>query len=137
ANFRTLLPLLVENLLAAEKLDEGLLRAIALLEASADNTKIPAIAIAETRADGVEKLVDRFPRHQVRRGAPAGRKVSALAHSDHLLHVRPHRLGLNNGGFNSLFDDQRSDQVAEQRPPMRGVPAQFPSCFSVTHFPIP
>src|SRR5512143_2120711 len=60
ANFGALLAFLVEYLLAAEQFDEGLLGAVALLPSGADDAEIAAVAIAETRGDGVEQLGDGF-----------------------------------------------------------------------------
>ena len=58
AGFGALLALFVQHLFAAEKFDERLFGAIALLPAATDDAQVAALAVAEARADGLEQLVD-------------------------------------------------------------------------------
>src|SRR5438270_12487425 len=59
AGFGALLALLVQNLLAAEQLEESLVSAVTLIPVSADNAGVSAVAVAKARSDGVELLHDR------------------------------------------------------------------------------
>src|SRR5579864_9510779 len=54
AGFGALLALFVEDLLAAEQLDESLIGAIALLPSAANDAGVASFAIAETRAKCVK-----------------------------------------------------------------------------------
>src|SRR5271167_3718631 len=134
ADLGALLALLVQRLLAAEKLDERDFSAIAPAETALNDAHIAAFTVAEAWRDGIEQLGYSIARHQVRRGLPPRRHITTLAEGDHLLHVRAHGLGLGQGGLNALFRDQRGYQVAQQRAPVFGVPSQLPSCSTMTHF---
>src|ERR1700680_70342 len=54
ASFGTLFFLFVENLLAAQQFEESLVGAVALVPVSANDARVPALAIAETRSHRVE-----------------------------------------------------------------------------------
>src|SRR5579864_5742708 len=66
ADFGALLLFLVENLLAAEKLEEGLVGAIALVPAGADDAGVSTVAVAKARSDRVEKFHDGLVGHEIR-----------------------------------------------------------------------
>jgi hypothetical protein len=72
AGLSTLLALFVEDFFAAEEFDESVIGAIAFSPSSADDAEVAAVAIAETRSDGVEKFVDGGASHEVRQGLAAG-----------------------------------------------------------------
>src|SRR5262249_17926706 len=114
--------------------DEGLISAIALLPCGADDARIAAVAVAKARTDGVEKLLQRFVGHDVGCGLAAGGEVSALAQRDHLFDGRAKRLGFGDRGLDALFDDQRSDHVAQQRAAVRCGTSEFVAGYFVTHF---
>src|SRR5205823_8937951 len=56
-----------------------------------------------------------------------------LAQGDHLLHVRTHRLGLDDRSLDALFHDDAGHQIAQQRAPMTGISSKFPTCYTMTH----
>src|ERR1041385_3467527 len=66
-DFGTLLAFFVEDLLAAEEFDEGLVSGVALAPSCADDARVSAVAIAEARADGVKKLLHGFVSHEIGR----------------------------------------------------------------------
>ena len=70
---------------------------------------------------------------RIRRCQPAVGDSTFFAERDHLLDVSLHCLRLGDGGLDALFDDQRGDEVPQQSAPVRCVPAQFPSCYTMTH----
>src|ERR1039458_4778741 len=133
AEFGALLALFVHHLLAAENFDERLGAAVSLAEAGQNDAGIAAIAVAKARADRVEQLVDRLWRHQERRGQTAVWNPAFFAERNHLLDVGLHELGLGDGGLDALFHDQRGDEIPQQSAPVGGVPAQFPTCYTMTH----
>src|SRR6185437_7823297 len=100
AEFGALFATFVENLLRADQLDEGFLAAIAFAKASADDSQIPAAAIAVTRSYFGEESIDGFTRGEKRRCGTASSNIAALAEGDHLLDVRTHGL---------RFSDRRLD----------------------------
>src|SRR5580658_6452461 len=77
--------LLVEDLLAAQQLEEGLVGAVALVPVGADDARVAPLAVAETRSDGVEELHHGLIGHEISRGQTTGGEVAALAQRDHLL----------------------------------------------------
>src|SRR4029078_5753308 len=56
ASFSTLFALFVQNLLAAEKLQERFVRAVTFVPSCADDAGVSPVAIAETRTDRIEQL---------------------------------------------------------------------------------
>src|SRR5579862_1778491 len=56
AGFGTLLALFVQNLLAAQQLEEGLVGAVALIPGGADDACVFAVAIAEAWSDRIKQL---------------------------------------------------------------------------------
>src|SRR5579863_7666725 len=133
AGFAALLALFVEQFFAAQEFDERVIGAVAFAPPSADNAQVAAITIAEARSDGVEELVDGGAGHEVSERLTAGGKVSALAEGNHFLDLWAHGFGFGDGGLDSLFEDERSDQIPQQGATVRGVTSQFPSCYFVTH----
>src|SRR5579859_5910078 len=65
ADLGALLTLFVEHLFAAQQFDERLLGAVALAPRGTDDAQISAVSISEAGSHGIEKLADRFVRHQV------------------------------------------------------------------------
>src|SRR5262245_46272166 len=63
--FGALLALFVEDLLAPEKFQECLVGSVSLVPRRADDARISAVAVAETRSNRVEQLYDGFVGHQV------------------------------------------------------------------------
>src|SRR6202041_487927 len=133
AGFGALFFLFVEDLLAAEEFEESLVGSVAFVPVSADDARVAAVAIAETRADRVEQLDQGFIGHEVSASQAASGEVAAFAQRDHLFDDGARRFGLGNGSFDPLLDDHGCDQVAEQRTPVRRVPSEFVSCYFVTH----
>src|SRR5690242_20002297 len=123
AGFGSLLAFLVEHLLASKQFNESLVSAIALLKAGTDDAEVAAITVSETGTDGVEKLGHGFLGHQVRHSLTASGEVAAFPQGNHFLYVRPHGLGLGNRGLDTLFENQRRDQIAQQRATMARVPS--------------
>src|ERR1700730_205327 len=109
-----LFALFLLQLLAAQQLNKRFIGAIAFLPTSADDTQVTAFAVPETRSHGVEKLAHRRLGHQVRPGLATRGKVSALAQRNHFFRQRTQGLGLGHGGFDTLFDNERSHQVPQQ-----------------------
>src|SRR4051812_10381349 len=134
ASFSTLLAFFVEDLLAAEKLEERLIGSVALVPGGTDDARVSAVTIAEPRTDRVEKLDHRIVGHEIRRRQAPRCKIATLAQSDHLLDQRTSGLRLWNRGLDTFLHDHRSDQVAQQRAPVRRVSSEFESCNFVTHF---
>ena len=60
-------------------------------------------------------------------------KVASLAESDHMLRSNPRLFGFGESGFNPLFDDQRSHQIPQKRPPVLCVSAKFSSVITMPH----
>src|SRR5690348_10775637 len=133
ASFSTFLPLLVKHLFAAEEFEECLVGAISLVPRGANDARVAAITIAESRSDGIEQLHHGFVGHQIPGSQATSREISALAQGDHFFDQRTRRLGLGNGRLDALLNDHRSDQVAQQRTPVRRVPSEFVACNFVTH----
>src|SRR6516225_3077194 len=73
AKLGALLTLLVERLLAAEQLDERYITAVAAAKAAADDPQVSAVAVAITRRNRLEELIDGIARHQVSCGLPPRR----------------------------------------------------------------
>src|SRR3984885_15775244 len=59
AGFGALLALFVQHLLAAQQLEEGLVCAVTFVPARADDAKVPTVAVAKARTDGIEQLYHR------------------------------------------------------------------------------
>src|SRR5579863_9869853 len=133
AGFAALLALFVEDLFAAQKFDEGVIGAVAFAPSGADNAQVAAITIAEARSDGVKQFVDCGAGHEVSQGLTARGEIPALAEGNHFLDLWAHGFGFGDSGLDSLFEDERSDQIAQQGATVRGVTSQFPSCYFVTH----
>src|SRR5580704_133815 len=131
--FGTLLALFVQHLFATQKFDEGVVSAVAFAPTGANDAQITTIAVAKTRADGVEELVHGGAGHKISERLPTRGQVAALAEGNHLLDQRSHGFGLGDGGLNALFDDERGDQVAQQGAAVRRVTSQFPSSYFVAH----
>src|SRR2546430_781855 len=123
ASFGALFPLLVENLLRADQLDEGFFTAIAFAISGADDAQIAALTIAVAGRDGLKETLHRFAAQQVRSSETAGGDVAALAEGNHLLDVGTHRLCLRDSGLDALFQDERSHEVAQQGATVTRVPA--------------
>ena len=134
ASFGSLFALLVENLLASEQLEESLVGTIALLPCGANDARISAVAVAEAGADRIEEFHDSFVGHEIRRSETASGEIPTFAQRDHLFNDGARGLGLGNGRLDAFFDDHRSDQIAQQRAPVRGVTSEFIACNLVTHF---
>src|SRR5437660_296097 len=133
AGFGTLFALFIQHLFAAQQFEEGFVGAVTLVPAGADNARVSAIPVAETRANRVEQLDHRVAGHEVRRRQPPRREVASLAERNHLLDDGLRGLRLRNGRFDPLLHDHRRDQVPQQRAPVRGVPSEFVACYFVTH----
>src|SRR5579863_5542122 len=114
AGFAAFLALFVDQFFTAQKFDEGVVGAVAFSPSSAHDAEVAAIAIAKTGADGVEEFVDGSASHQICERLAAGGKISALAERDHLFDLRAHGFGFGDGGFDSLFEDERGDQIPQQ-----------------------
>ena len=80
----------------------------------ANDASVAAIAVAETRADGIEKLVHGFVGHQVGSRLSARGEISALTEGDHLFDGGAQGLGFGNRGFDTLFDDERSHHIPQK-----------------------
>ena len=111
---RALLALFLLQLLTAQEFNERGVGAVALSPADPNDAQVSSVAVPETGSDGIEKLVHRGTRHQVRQGLAARRQIATLAQRDHLLHQGTHGLGLGHRGFDSFFGDERSHQVPQQ-----------------------
>src|SRR5438477_2362062 len=133
ASFGALLALLRLDLFRAQQLDEDFFRAIATLVALADDAQISALAVAKARRDGIEEPRDRLASHEPRASQAARGEIAALAQSDHVLDVRAHGLGLDGGGFNALFHNDRGHQIAQQGTAVTGVASEFPTCDTMSH----
>ena len=133
ARFGALLATFVEDLLRANQLDEGLLPAIPLAKAGANDAEISAIAVSISRRNVREEAIYGFARGEVRSSQPTRGHVSALAKGNHLLDMRTHRFGFCYGCLDAFFEYQRAHQVSQQRAPVAGVTSKFPGCFQVTH----
>src|ERR1700678_442808 len=83
ANFCAFFFLFVENLLAAKQFEESLVGSVAFVPVSADDSRVAAVAVAETRADRVEQLDESFIGHEVSARQTACGEVAALAQRDH------------------------------------------------------
>src|SRR5207253_2486977 len=106
---------------------------IAALVALADDAQISAFAIAEARRDGIEEPRDRLASHEPGAGQAARGKIATLAQSDHVLDVRAHGLGLDRGGLNALFHNDRGHQIAQQGTAVTGIASEFPTCDTMSH----
>src|SRR5258706_1412030 len=133
ADFGALFAFFVQHFFAAQQLEESLIGAVALVPSRADDARVASIAIAEAGADGVEQLHDGLVGHEIRSREPPRRQVAALPQRDHLLDDGLRGLGLGNGRLDTLLDDNRRDQVPQQRAPVRGVPSEFVACYFVAH----
>src|SRR5437763_13661256 len=132
-SFSTFLPLLVKHLFAAEEFEECLVSPVALIPRGANDARVAAITITETRSDGIEQLHHGFVGHQIPGSQATSRKIYALAQGDHFFDQRTRRLGLGNGRLDALLNAHRSDQVAQQRTPLRRLPPEFVACDFMTH----
>src|SRR5262249_9525148 len=128
-----LLALLVELLFGTQQFDERLLGAVALLEASADDAQIAALAIAVARGHGVEEACYSLVGPEKAERLAARMYVALLPQRDHLFHVRTDSLGLGHGGLHAVLNNDGRDQVAQQRIAMAGVASEFESCIAMAH----
>src|ERR1700722_11912841 len=64
ASFGALFFLFVENLFATQQFEESFVGAIALIPVGADDARIPALAIAETRTHSVKQLHNSLVGHE-------------------------------------------------------------------------
>jgi hypothetical protein len=133
ASFAALLTLFVEQFLATEQFDEGVVGAVTLAPSGANDAEVAAVAIAKARTDNIKQFVNRCAGHEVSERLTTGSKISALAEGDHLLDLGTHGFGFRDRGLDSLFDDERSHQIPQQRAAVRSVTSQFPSGYFVTH----
>src|SRR5262245_23891705 len=60
-----LLALGLDELLAAQQLDKGLLAAIAAAHAGTNDPQVSSLAVTEAWRDGIKQTRDGLPRHQV------------------------------------------------------------------------
>src|SRR5580693_9119349 len=79
ADFGPLLALFVQHLFAAKQLEESFVGAVALIPASAYDTRVAAVTVAEAWANGIKKLHHGFVGHQVRACEASSGQVAALA----------------------------------------------------------
>ncbi len=56
AGFGALLALFVQHFFAAQQFEESFVGAVALIPSGADEARVAAVAVAETRADGVKSF---------------------------------------------------------------------------------
>ena len=95
--------------------EQSLFGAIALPGAQARDARVTAVALPETRAQGIEQLLDGVRRAQHHRRLAARVQRILLGQGDHVFHQRAYRLRLRNRGDNALgFDDARG-KVAHER----------------------
>ena len=104
--FATLLALLVEYLFAAQEFDEGVVGAVAFSPSGANDAEVSAVAIAETRADGVKQFVDGGAGHQICERLTTSGEISAFAQRDHLFDLWTHGFGFGYRGLDSFFEDE-------------------------------
>src|SRR5215469_346340 len=134
AGLGTLLRLLAELLLSANQLDERHFGGIALARTGTNDSAVTAIARSIARSDDREETVDRLRSHQVGSSLTAGMHVTALAQSNHLLDQRLGGLGLGDGGFDTVVEDDRGHQTAEHRTSVRWISSKFEASVTVAHF---
>src|SRR6185369_2057532 len=132
ADFGTLLTLGVDDLLGSKQLDQCLLSTIALADAGEHDASVTTAAIAKARCE-FEQLLDRFACHKIRTRKASRSQIALLAESDHLLDLRLHGFCLGHSRLDPLFQDQRRDQVTQQRAAMLRVSSQLPTTNSMTH----
>jgi len=128
-----LLALGVDLLFGAQQLDEGLLGAIALLEAGANDAQVTALAVAIARRHGVEQPLHGLVGHEKAESLAARVQIALLAQCDHLFHVRTNSLGLGHGGLHAIFHDYGRDQIAQQGATVAGVASELESCIAMAH----
>src|ERR1019366_9089677 len=118
--------------LRADQLDHGLFGTVALARAQAHDPGVAAVALAETRGQGVEQLLDRSGREEHPGGFAAGVQRVRLAQRDHAVHQRLGGLGLGHGGDDALLLDHVGDQSPQQGFAGRSVPLQLISGYSMS-----
>src|SRR5262249_2379367 len=128
-----LLTLLVESGLSPEKLDEGFFGTVTLLEATAHDAQIAAVAVAVARGHGVKKPRDSIAGLKERKRLTPRMQVALLAQGNQLLHVRTNRLRLGDSRLDAVFKNDGRDQVAQQSAAVAGVASEFVSCIAVAH----
>jgi len=60
-------------------------------------------------------------------------KIALFAEGDHLFNQRTNCLGLGHGGLHPVFDEDGSNQVAQQRAAMAGIASELESCIAMAH----
>src|SRR5580704_14729269 len=114
SGFGSLLTLLVQLLLGAQKFDEGFFGSVAFLEAGADDAEIAAGSVSVARGYGVKQTGDGFPGLQIGKGQTAGMQVASLAQGDQLFYVRTRGLRLGDGRLHPVLEKNGRDQVPQQ-----------------------
>src|ERR687892_212035 len=115
------------------ELEVGHRRRVALARADLDHARVAAGALREAgRHLGEEFVGDRLRAGERDRLTMRG-DVAALAERDHLLHDRPHLLGLRLGRPDAAVLDQRARQAGMERPALGGVAPELPAGLAVPH----
>src|SRR5271166_6333887 len=105
--------------LGAEELDDGKLGAVADAPASANDSRVAAGTIRESRSEIAEEFLRGAGGHQEGRRLAPGMKRIALSERDHALCQRTRRLGAKQRGVDAFLLDEVGDEVAQRRAAMR------------------
>ena len=134
AGFGTLLAFFFLQFLAAQQFDESVVGAVALAPAGADDAQDSRLRDRRSAGRWCRTVCRRRRWSSGRRGAwrraaKSPRLPSVIIFST----CGRMALALGTRGLDALFENERSDQVPQQRAAVRGVTSQFPSCYFVTH----
>src|SRR5262249_8171895 len=118
---------------ALGELDQREGSGVAAARTELGDARIAAGPAAEARADVVEQLADDGAAADEGQRLAGGVQGVALAERDHALGPAAQLLGLGVGGLQVLVLQQRRDQIAEERAPVRAGSIELTAAFEVSH----
>src|SRR6202021_248209 len=111
--------------LGADEFENREFGAVTDSPACANDARVPARTIRETRSEIGEKLLGGIRRHKEGRRLPARVQRVAFAERHHAFGNRTSRLGAKQSGMDTLLLNQVCDQIAEHGTSMRRLLPEF------------
>src|SRR6266545_581038 len=99
-----------------------------------EDALIAADAVTRSRRDGVEELLDDYRVRNHGEHLSPRVEIVPLGQRHHVVGEPTDRLGLGHRGGDALVAEQRHEQVAKERPPMRGDAPELEPRPAVPHF---
>src|SRR5712692_2121296 len=128
-----LLLFVLRRLGAVHELQEDQRRVVARAVPRLDDPRVAAVPVAEARRDGAEELAHDAGVGDHREDLAPRVEGVALGERDHVLGEPADGLGLRLGRLDPLVTEQRHEEVAEERPAVRGDAAELEPGDPVPH----